>query len=69
MWMNMPVGIGRLLKLTELHIFLLRRVQHPDEEVYVDFDIRGSRPLREIYQRCNSGVLEFIDYEDASKME
>ena len=40
-----------------------------DEDVDDDFAVRGTRPLSEIYQRCNSVVIEPTSFEDASKIE
>ena len=34
-----------------------------------EFAVRGTRPLSEIYQRCNSAVLEPTSFEDAIKVE
>jgi len=52
MRMKMPIGIGRHLKLTGIHIFLLKSTSDIKMKKFDDFDTRGSRSLREIYQRC-----------------
>ncbi|RDY00693.1 hypothetical protein CR513_16096, partial [Mucuna pruriens] len=40
-----------------------------EEEVDDDFAVRGTRPLSDIYLRCNTVVFEPTSFEDVSKVE